>query len=57
MSRRSTNSASYLILHLKKIIKEARAEMSRTIFNKFVQLLGYAHDIDIVGRSVCAITE
>lgn len=44
-------------LALEHVIRKARIDMSSTIMNRSVQLVGYADDIDILGRSVNLIKE
>ncbi|XP_066906642.1 uncharacterized protein [Halyomorpha halys] len=36
---------------LEKAIRESKVQTSRTIINHMVQILEYAYDIDIIGRS------
>jgi sorting nexin-29 len=42
---------------LEKVIREAGIQTRGTIFYKSVQILAYADDVDIVGRSLCAMEE
>lgn len=44
-------------LVLEHVIRRARIDTSSIIMNKSVQLVGYANDIDILGRSVSAIKD
>ena len=42
---------------LEGVIRRAKLEVSGTIFTKSIQLLGFADDIDIVGRNIRSITD
>ena len=44
-------------LVLEKVVRETGIQSNGTIFNRSVQLLGYADDLDIVARSFAALTE
>ena len=43
-------SCDFFNLCLEKIVRDSNIQMSGTIFDKSTQLLGYADDIDIIGR-------
>lgn len=42
---------------LEKVIRDSDIQVTGTIFSKFVQLLGYSDDIDMVARSLNALAE
>jgi hypothetical protein len=42
---------------IEAVVRRAKLQTTGTIFNKQTQLLGYADDIDIVGRSLEAIRD
>ncbi len=42
---------------LEKVIRESNVETSGTIFRKLSQLLGYADDLDLIGRNVDIVKE
>ncbi|XP_066908688.1 uncharacterized protein [Halyomorpha halys] len=42
---------------LETVIRESKVQTSGTIFNHMVQILGYADDIDIIGRSKAGVEE
>jgi sorting nexin-29 len=44
-------------LALEKIVRDANVWTGGTIYNKSTQLLAYADDIDIVGRTLRAVSE
>jgi Reverse transcriptase (RNA-dependent DNA polymerase) len=42
---------------LKPIVRRAKLQTNGTVFNKQTQILGYADDIDIIGRNQAAVRE
>jgi hypothetical protein len=42
---------------LEKVIRDVAVNIRGTIFYKFVQILAYADDIDIIGRTQSAMIE
>ena len=42
---------------LEKIIRDAKLETKGTIYSKSIQILAYADDVDIVGRTINSIKE
>lgn len=45
------------ILALEKAMRDAGIDSSRTVFNRLLQILGYADDLGIIRRSLRAVTE
>ena len=45
-------AALFFNIVLEKVIRESNVETSGTIFRKLSQLLGYADDLDLIGRNV-----
>jgi hypothetical protein len=56
---RQGDALAFLLFNiaLEKVIREAGVQTRGTIFYKSVQILAYADDVDIVGRSLCAMEE
>ena len=50
-------STTFFNLALEGIMRRSEVNQGGTIFNKLVQLLGYAYDIDIIGRNIRAIKD
>ena len=50
-------AALYVNIVLEKVIRESGVETSGTIFRKLSQLLGYADDLDLIGRNVEIVKE
>ena len=42
---------------LEGVIRRAKLELNGTIFTKSIQLLGFADDVDIVGRNIRSVTD
>ena len=45
------------ILALEKAMRDAGIDSSGTVFSRLVQVLGYADDLNIIGRFLRAVTE
>ena len=45
------------ILALEKTMRDAGIDPYGTVFNRLIQVLGYADNLDIVGRSLRAVNE
>src|SRR6202012_3044151 len=50
-------AALFFNIVLEKVIRESNVETSGTIFRKLSQLLGYADDLDLIGRDVDTVKE
>ena len=50
-------AALFFNIVLEKVIRESNVETSGTIFRKLSQLLGYADDLDLIGRNVDTVKE
>lgn len=50
-------AALFFNIVLEKVIRESNVETSGTIFRKLSQLLGYADDLDLIGRNVDIVKE
>jgi len=50
-------AALFFNIVLEKVIRESSVETSGTIFRKLSQLLGYADDLDLIGRNVEIVNE
>jgi hypothetical protein len=50
-------SCTLFNLALEKVVRSAQINRTGTIFNKSVQVLAFADDVDIIGRSEAAVKE
>ena len=50
-------AALFFNIVLEKVIRESNVETSGTIFRKLSQILGYADDLDLIGRNVEIVKE
>ena len=50
-------AALFFNIVLEKVIRESNVETSGNIFRKLSQLLGYADDLDLIGRNVDTVKE
>ena len=42
---------------LEKVVRDSGLQREKNIFTKYVQILGYADDLDIIGRSFKELSE
>jgi Reverse transcriptase (RNA-dependent DNA polymerase) len=57
VTRQGLRQVDVLSTLLFNVVRRAKIQTSGTIFNKQTQLLAYADDIDIIGRSQAAVQE